>query len=201
MAAEVKDAELLAQWRAGSRTAGSELIERHFARVHRFFQNKVGRELEDLIQQTFLACIEAEPRFEQRSSFVTFLLAIARYQLFSHYSRRHREVCDFERSSLRDFGTTPSGAVAKHEEQRMLAVALQSLPLQSQVLLELVYWEELSAAEVAEVLDIPVNTVYSRLGRARGALREQLQQLAPHRLQYAQTLSGFELVAERRGED
>jgi RNA polymerase sigma factor (sigma-70 family) len=200
MRTEVSDAELLAQWGHGSRDAGNTLIERYFALIHRFFQTKVGPELEDLIQQTFLGAIEARERYEQRSSFVTFLLGIARHQLYTHYSQRKRRGCDLAVSSVRDLGTSPSGAVARGEDQQLLAAALQSVPLHVQVLLELVYWEGLTAPEVAEVLEVPLNTVYSRLARARDALRARLERLAPDRLECERALRAFQGANGRRGQ-
>lgn len=197
MRTEASEAELLASWSEGSREAGNLLIERYFALVHRFFHNKVGAELEDLIQQTFLGAVEARERYEQRSSFVTFVLGIARHQLYTHYSRRRRRGCDLALSSLRDLGTSPSGALARGEDQQLLAAALSSLPLQTLLLLELTYWEGLSAPEVAEVLDIPLNTVYSRLARARDALRIQLERLAPDRLEYERALRAFQGTSAR----
>lgn len=174
------DDELLNAWADGDCRAGSDLVDRHFARVNRFFRNKVGAELEDLVQQTFLGCVEARGRYEKRSSFVTFLLSIARHQLFNHY-RAHRRVTFDEVTSTRliDSGTSPVGTLAKRDEERLLARALQQLPLDSQVILELAYWEELDGPEIAVVLDLPVNTVYTRLRRARDALREILRSLAP----------------------
>jgi RNA polymerase sigma factor (sigma-70 family) len=200
MRTEVSDAELLAQWGQGSREAGNVLIERYFALVHRFFHSKVGPELDDLIQQTFLGAIEARARYEQRSSFVTFLLGIARHQLYTHYSRRKRRGCHLAVSSMRDLGTSPSGAVARGEDQQLLAAALQAVPLHAQVLLELVYWEGLTAPEAAEVLEIPINTVYSRLARARDALRAQLERLAPDRLECERALRAFHGATGRRGQ-
>ena len=47
-----------------------------------------------------------------------------------------------------------------------------------QIALELTFWEGLSAPEVARALDIPENTVYSRLRRAKAHLREALEQLS-----------------------
>jgi RNA polymerase sigma-70 factor (ECF subfamily) len=55
--------------------------------------------------------------------------------------------------------------------------ALQHLPLETQVLLELFYWEELSIDEVATALEIPKGTVKSRLFNARALLRETLERL------------------------
>ena len=175
----VSDTELLERWAQGSVEAGNELIERHFAVVHRFFRHKVGSEIEDLVQQTFLACIEARVRFQGRSSFRTFVLAIARFQLFTHYAQRKRLTRDMTLSSLRDLGTSPTAAVARNEEERLLIEALQCIPLEAQTILELAYWEGLDATEIGRILELPLNTVYSRLRRAKLALREKLRDLAP----------------------
>ena len=61
----------------------------------------------------------------------------------------------------------------------MLA-ALNGLPLDLQIALELYYWEELSVVEVAAVLEVPEGTVKSRLHRARQLLREQLDRAEPN---------------------
>jgi RNA polymerase sigma factor (sigma-70 family) len=176
------DTDLLAEWSAGSRAAGDELIERHFALVHRFFRNKVGAELEDLVQQTFLACVEARERYAGHASFKTFLLAIARNQLFTYYAKQQRRALDFELTSVHDLRTSPSAVVARREDERLLAEALRRVPLEAQVVLELAYWESCDGSELARVLEVPLNTAYSRLRRARIALRERLHELAPDRV-------------------
>lgn len=53
------------------------------------------------------------------------------------------------------------------------------IPLDLQVVLELVYWEELSGHELSEVLEVPVNTVYGRVHRAKQKLRDALSLLVP----------------------
>lgn len=173
------DRELLEQWSAGSRDAGNELIERHFAVVHRFFRNKVGPEIEDLVQQTFLGCVEARDRYRGHASFKTFLLAIARNQLFTHYGRCRRRALDVTMTSVHDLCTSPSGVAAQHEDEQLLAEALRRVPIEAQLVLELAYWEGLDGGEIARVLEVPINTAYTRLRRAKSALREQLQELAP----------------------
>lgn len=174
------DLALLSAWAAGSGQAGDTLIDRHFAAVHRFFRNKVGTEIDDLVQQTFLACVEARHRYRGDASFKTFLLGIARHQLFRHYrSKRHSADLDFTVSSIVDLGTSPTGIASRHEDERLVAQALQRVSLDAQVILELSYWEELDAHAIAEVLEVPVNTVYSRLRRAKQSLRSSLENLAP----------------------
>ena len=179
MTSEASDADLLSAWAAGSRDAGDELVKRHFALVYRFFRNKVSDELEDLVQQTFLGCIESRARYQGDASFKTYLLAIARNQLFMHFRKVRRLTLDVEVTSVHDLNTSPSGVVARNQEERLLAEALRRVPLAAQVALELFYWEGMEIGDVASVLDVPLNTAYSRMHRARNALREKLEELAP----------------------
>jgi RNA polymerase sigma-70 factor (ECF subfamily) len=175
------DDELFDAWAAGCRASGARLIERHFDLVRRFFRNKVGPELEDLVQQTFLGCLEARERFERRATFKTFLLGISRNQLLLHYRRSRHATVDFSTTSIYDLGTSPSGAVARSQDEQLLAEAFRRVPLDAQLILELAYWEDLDGASIAQVLDVPINTAYSRLRRARDALRELLETIAPDR--------------------
>jgi RNA polymerase sigma-70 factor (ECF subfamily) len=60
----------------------------------------------------------------------------------------------------------------------LLELALQHIPVDQQIALELSYWEELSAPEMARVLGVPENTVYSRIRRAKSHLKEALERLS-----------------------
>lgn len=188
MTTRLDDGELLAAWSAGDRGAANSLIERHFAIVYRFFATKVDRELDDLVQQTFLACLEARDRFERRSSFVGFLLGIARNLLFNHYRRKQRSPVAFATSSIRDDATSPSEVVARHEDEALLNEALRRIPVESQIVLELTYWEGLAGQEVAAALGTPVATIYTKLHRARECLRTRLVELSPDRAALADAL-------------
>jgi RNA polymerase sigma factor (sigma-70 family) len=171
-----EDAELYGRWAAGDRTAGNQLIRRHFQTVHRFFRNKVATETEDLIQRTFLAAVEARDRFRRASSFRTFLLGMARIELLNHYRRNAKPGAQFDElvTSAHALGSSPSVQVGRNEEQRLLLEALCRIPLEFQLVLELSYWEHLSSRELGEVLDIPAPTVRSRLRRARELLETEL---------------------------
>jgi RNA polymerase sigma-70 factor (ECF subfamily) len=167
------DPELLDAWRGGDVRAGNELFRRYFAQLSRFFRNKADTGVEDLIQSTFLACVEGRDRFRETSSFRTYLFAIARYHLYGHY-RRQRRAVDFSQTSIVDLGASPSAPLGRREETTALLRALRSIPLEYQIVLELTYWEGMKAPEVAEILEIPANTVRGRLSRARAALRQAL---------------------------
>ncbi|MCA9653877.1 MAG: RNA polymerase sigma factor [Myxococcales bacterium] len=173
------DAELLRAWREGDRGAGEELFERHYATVERFFRNKVS-EPDDLIQHTFLACVEAAPRFRGDSQFRTFLLGIAINVLRAHYRQlqKQRGVGSLHSSSVADLGATPSRIVAGHEEERLLLAALRRLPVELQLVLELRYWDGLKHEELAELLELPRSTVNTRLRRGRELLEQHMGELA-----------------------
>jgi len=188
MRAVETDAVLLERWRTGCREAGSVLIERYFAVLHRFFRSKVNGESGDLVQQTFLACMEARNRYDGQSSFKAYVLGIARNQLFTHYGRQRRHPLAAEASSVRDLATSPSGALARHQDEQLLSDALRRVPLEAQLVLELTFWEGLDGNELARVLDVPLNTAYSRLRRAKSALRAVLATLSPDRVQLEQLL-------------
>jgi RNA polymerase sigma-70 factor (ECF subfamily) len=174
------DFERLAQWRSGDAAAGNLLFERHFESVYRFFRHKVGADALDLVQKTFLVCVESRDRFRAQSSFRTYLFAIARNQLFAYWRAAARAPdLDEGSTSLHELSPSPSAIALKRHEDRRLLEALRTIPLELQVILELFYWEELSGAEVAEVLGVPEGTARSRLRRACKALVDRLQALEP----------------------
>lgn len=173
------DLELLDRWCAGDKTAGNALFQRYFEDIDRFFQNKVSGDSEDLVQETFLACVRRRDKFRRQSSFRTFLFAVARFELYAHWRRQTRDDqrLDFSEISLADLATTPSTHMAREQERERLLRALRSLPLEQQLLLELHYWEQLDSDQLAEVFDIASATARTRLFRARNALRERMEQM------------------------
>jgi RNA polymerase sigma factor (sigma-70 family) len=192
------DPELLEAWRNGELSAGDELFNRHFAAIHRFFRNKVadGR-LEDLVQQTFMACVEGRERFRNDSSFRTYLFGVANNLLRDHYraQKREPEALDFGKSSAIDVGAGPSTVVGKRREERLLLEALRNIPLDSQIVLELYYWEEMSASQTADVLGIPEGTVRGRVRRAKELLKKELAKLARSPQELETTMGNLELWA------
>jgi RNA polymerase sigma factor (sigma-70 family) len=172
------DDELLAAWRAGDRRAGDALVGRWFEPICRFFRSKLGDDIEDLIQRTFLDCLESRDRLRQ-PSFRSFLFAVARNRLFDELRRELRRPVDQLGSiSMADVATRPSERVARAETRDVVLRAMRTLPVDFQIALELAYWEDLTGVEIASILGISEHTVRSRLSRARRMLRAQVQELA-----------------------
>lgn len=176
----ITDEVLLDAWRTGDQSAGNDLLKRHFQALYRFFRNKAEDATDDLVQATMLASLRGRDQFRNSSSFRTYLFAIARHELFRYLRTKRRSplVMDGETSSIWDIDPTPTQIQAARQEQQLLLSALRRIPVNLQIALELHYWESLTTAELAEVLQIPQGTVKSRLRRGREALDRELRALS-----------------------
>lgn len=194
---------LLAAWRSGDRDAGAALFDRYYDGLSRFFANKVPEaHQEDLLQESFLAVVESVARFEERSSFRTYLFAIAHRILNEHIRkvarRNAREsAADLETISAADLGPSPATGATQHEQQRLLLEALRHIPLIHQVALELHYWENLTQQEIAEVLGVPLGTAKTRLRDGQRHLRSQLERLTQSLEWRTSTLDSLDSWAQR----
>ena len=198
--AGLPDDELLATWRAGSAEAGELLFERHYEAVRRYFRNKVPpAATRDLVQDTFLACVEACDRFARRSSFRTYLLGIAHHVMIDYLraATRRRGALDLSEVILADLSPPGDEAIAAKRERRLLLRGLRGLRFPLQVVLELRYWESLSDGEIAEVLDEPLGTIKTRLRAARHALEDRLTALSESADELRSTLDSLQRWAAR----
>jgi RNA polymerase sigma-70 factor (ECF subfamily) len=180
----VDDVVLLKAWCLGDRGAGDALLARHYPSVVQFFHHRVSEAAqEDLIQETFLACTRSAVRFRKQAQFRTYLYGIAHNVLASYLRRQGRSRARLgsqagpAETPAVSSGPSPIAAVARHEEQRLLLEALRRIPLPHQIVLELHYWEDLSVAEIGEVLGVPLGTAKTRLRDGRARLQDQLRDL------------------------
>jgi RNA polymerase sigma-70 factor (ECF subfamily) len=193
------DAELLDAWRGGDKQAGKVLFERHYDAVHRFFRNKVGPDAPDLVQKTFLGCLESVERYRGEGSFRSWLFAVAYRQLCKHYRTKASDRARFDVGSVSvcDFDPTPSAVIAKRQEHRVLLEGLRRLPIELQVTLELHYWEQMSDADIARALEMPLGTTKSRIRRGRQLLAERMAEVAASPAELKSTLGNLEEWAKQ----
>jgi RNA polymerase sigma-70 factor (ECF subfamily) len=197
-----QDVALLDAWRDGDDRAGERLFDRHADAVARFFENKVRDGAEDLTQATFLRLIEVRERIRVGIAFRAFVIGIARNVLREHLREpgRGRQV-DPEVDCMAELAPGPSTLIGAREEHRLLIEALRRLPIESQILLELCYWEQLNSQEMAAVLEVPASTIRTRLSRARAQLADRMAQLAASPEVLASTLQGLDTwAAELQGQ-
>lgn len=176
MEADPPDFELLTRWRDGDHGAGDALLARHVHTLYRFFANKAPDALDDLAQRTLLACVEARDRIDAGRSFRAYLLGIARHQLFGHY-RQLRRGQDPAAHSVAELAGSPSRELAAEQERRLLLAGLRRLPLDTQIVLEMYYWEGMGTPEIAAAMDEPEGTIKSRISRGKVMLRDAIAKL------------------------
>jgi RNA polymerase sigma-70 factor, ECF subfamily len=162
------DEELVAEARAGSRDAAGELFERHWPAAWRVAFTLTGTTAgaEDVAQASFERAFSALRTFNGRSAFSTWLYRIV--------VNRALNVCRSEARLVHaEAGPeqAPGEVPATGSE---VADAVARLPSDRRAVVVMRYWLGFAPSEIAAILDLPVGTVHSRLGRALADLRKEL---------------------------
>jgi RNA polymerase sigma-70 factor (ECF subfamily) len=197
------DPQLLAAWRDGDARSGQELFGRYFEPVSRFFANKVLDDRDDLVQETFEACLRGRDRLRDDHSFRSYLFSVAFNVLKAYFRRRRSQhrvwaaVDELGSASIHDLAPGPSTIMGSVEQEQLLLEALRRIPMELQVVLEMRYWEEMSSAEIGAVLGIPAATARSRLHRGRELLERAIAQLPASHEARESTLAELDAWAGR----
>lgn len=176
------DLSMYALWMSGDVRAGDRLFHRFGASLQTFFRTKVCPEdLDDLVQQVWVELSETRRRGGGTILHTTvraYMFGVARHLLCRHLRRRYRpeEVdVDILKSSIAALDPSLSTALGEQMAAQRLTLALQRLPVDTQILIELRYVQELTTGELASLYAIPVGTIKSRLAHARVALEHEVQ--------------------------
>lgn len=176
---ERNDGALLAAWHAGDGDAGSVLVERYLGALHHFFGTRVSGDVEDVVQQTLLSCLEACSTFRGECSFRTLLYRIARRRLLDHHrAARRNRLLTADPGDLADSSSTAESRLGYWSRTDLIA-ALRELPHEAQALIALRYWQGFSSDELAQALALPAPTVRTRLFRAHERLRRRMRDPQP----------------------
>ena len=152
------------------------------------------QDAEDLVQETMLRAYRAFDRFEAGTNLKAWLFRILTNAYINTYRKRQREpqkvsadeVEEFDLyQELKDHGTqfeaTPESIVLDSLVDSDIIDAIDDLPEQFRLAVVLSDIEGFSYAEMAEIMDVPMGTVMSRLHRGRKALQKRLWELARDR--------------------
>jgi RNA polymerase sigma-70 factor (ECF subfamily) len=169
----LSDERLMLAFSQGSPEAFTELFQRYKQPVYGFFRRRVTdpAHAEELTQETFLVLIRAATRYEPCALFRTYLYAIGFKILRAHRRKTAFRATFFgHRNPILD----PSKQDAT-EAGLWVRRAVEKLDPVDREILMLREFEQLSYGEIADLLQLPLNTVRSRLFRARTALRSLLE--------------------------
>lgn len=170
-----QDEWLVVRCQLGERPAFDALIERWHAPLWRYVRQLTSHDdmAQEITQEVWLRVIRGISRLRDGAKWRAWLFGIARRVLMdrlrAEYSMRLTAETEIADIAIAETGLDPEVlSAALHDE-------LTRLPLIEREVLTLFYLRELSLAEVAEILDVPLGTVKSRLFRARQLLRRELE--------------------------
>jgi len=183
---KASDAALVEAARRHDPDAFEEIVTRYGPRIFRLARNitRNREDAEEVSQDSFARAFLHVDTFRGDSRFSTWLSSIAINQaLMKLRARRRRElhyVCPDTRedaqfrAEVADGTPTPEQQYSQKELQRILASAMEELPLASREVLQLREVEERSTAETARILGLSISAVKSRMLRGRQKLRQAL---------------------------
>ncbi len=177
---EPDDLELARALRKGCEQAAGRLVERHGRSLLAYLRAK-SPDAEDLYQETWLRAIRRIESF-RGGNFRAWLTVIARNCMIDQARRRRPTVSLDARDklgnslsdTLRDAGPTAAARLAGEETRRLIAGRIAALPPDQREIFLLRTQQELSFAEIARMLGIPLNTALGRMHYAVTRLRREL---------------------------
>lgn len=173
---ERADQLLIVRCQLGERAAFDDLIRRWSGSLHRYAL-KLSNDPEladDLTQEVWLRALQGLGRLRDAAQFRAWLFGIAHRTFMDRLRSRYAMPVDTG-IVLEELATTDT--IGDDEDlDRALAIGMALLPIVEREVLTLFYLEELSMADIAAALGIPVGTVKSRLFRARTLLRKHIVQ-------------------------
>ncbi len=159
---------------AGERDLYEVLVRRHNTRLYRAARAilRSENEVEDVMQEAYVQAFAHLAQFRAEARFSTWLTRIAVHEAFARRRRALRQTEHEAEDSVALI--TPEHQAGSRELAKLLERAIDALPDNFREVLVLRTLEDMSVADTAVALDIPEDTVKTRLFRARNLLREAI---------------------------
>ena len=184
---KMSDEDLMEKFQSGYEQAFNLLVERYEDRLHNFLYRYTHnhQDCEDLVQETFFRVFRSRHSYERIAKFSTWMYTIAINLAKSLYKKKkkmtkvtiHKDPDDSEDRpmKLEDTDILPDDSL--HEKMCMdqLEKALKELSEDFREVVVLRDIQQLSYEEIAEIADLPMGTVKSRINRGRAQLQELLE--------------------------
>jgi RNA polymerase sigma-70 factor (ECF subfamily) len=172
------DEALMKAIAAGDQSAMRTLYLQHNASVFRFIARMLNDEAraEDLVSEVFIDVWSQADHFQGRSQVLTWILSIARHKALSALlAQRRRGIADDTAMELiEDTSDTPEQMILVQDCSAQLRTCLALMSREHREIIDLVYYREKTVDEVAEIIQMPKNTVKTRMFYARKRLAQLL---------------------------
>lgn len=185
-AAVEDDSRLIDETLAGRPASFGTLVTKYQDRLYNSVVHVVGsaEEARDVVQDAFVQAFVKLSSFHRTSAFYTWLYRIA-FNIAVSRRRRHRptvsidEVRETTGGEPLDNGAAPSDRVERRERAGRVREALARLSEEHRTVLVLREIDGCCYETIADMLDLPIGTVRSRLHRARMQMKELLEEMLP----------------------
>ncbi len=178
---DVSDDELIRMYCDGDPEAFDTLFDRYHASVYNFARTMLGDSgaAEEVLQETFLTVAQTAKTYRPSGRFRAWAMRIVRNRCLNRIEaeRARRELV-----AAGGFGAVepaaddpdPSEQVRADEETAAIRAAIATLPDRQREAIALYAFEQMRYREIADVLDVPINTVKTLIHRARASLAQML---------------------------
>lgn len=173
MTQPVDDLDLIRRMQAGDDDAVRDLYAQYGQRLYAYALRLTDdpATAEDVTQNTLVTAWRTAHTFRAEGRLIAWLLGIVHHTAMKAIRNRANYLDDVAEESFREDQPSPEEQAQVKDERRWVRQGMQSLSPEHRAVLELIFYQELTLNEVAQVLNIPVGTVKSRLSYARTHLR------------------------------
>lgn len=173
------DLDLLARIARKDRQALRSFFARHHVRLYRYLVRLTRNDAlaEELVNEVFLTVWQKADGFKGQSAVSSWVFSIAHNRAISELRKRTEDALDeTAAAAIADEANTPEAAAMKADKGAALRRCIDALSAEHREVVDLVYYQEKSVKEVAEIVGIPENTVKTRMFHARQKLSVKLRE-------------------------
>ncbi|MGQ4277009.1 RNA polymerase sigma factor [Pseudidiomarina sp. E22-M8] len=164
------DERLVKRALENNKQAWLQLVKRYEALVFNYALRMSGSrdDAMDLMQDVFMSLFRNLQGWRGESSFKNWLMTIAHYRCIEHFRRRkdYADDYDFEQQSSDSDWHDPEAVYQGQQQTHILVAAMQKLPLEQRLVVELKFFQHLKLQQISVQLEVPLNTVKARLYKA-----------------------------------
>lgn len=184
---DLKEKDLIRKAKQGDMHAFEELILKHEKIVYNVALRMMnhGEDAKDISQEVFLKAYRSLSNFDERSAFSTWLYRITHNTCIDEMRKRKgkqsyslEEELENEEGSMQrqiaDEGDTPEESLLREEQKSEILQALDNLSAEHKAAIILRDVKGLSYEEIAEILELSLGTVKSRISRGRNQLKKEI---------------------------